>query len=350
MTNRSADQGTLDAQQPASTESARAAEKSGWMRGAHRPNLSSPVRLARRAAITGYTSVHTRRLLPVRLTFPLARVAAAATRRRANWLWTENRRYFEELLRYTPLAGSEEEVAERAVAEFLQCSEIGWRPWLMAQGEIDGIEHFSAAHSAGRGVVGVFPHFGICYGQFPILHRYGIDAWVIASPHHYVELGNGYDGRFARHAKKYVDLLGEDHAIVRAGGGVPTDEGAFARSLRLLREGATVLVAWDSVGTLPTPFLGRMLHLASGAAKLACASDAMVAPYVHRMRDYRPVIAFERPLDPRDYEGPEQLQAAIAAIMERWALERPESVWPLESQPGGPPLIKGPPLAEADRD
>jgi hypothetical protein len=38
-------------------------------------------------------------------------------------------------------------------------------------------------------------------------------------------------------------------------------------------------------------------------------------------------------------------QAVVAAVMEAWALERPESVWPLGTQPGGPPLIKGPPLS-----
>jgi lauroyl/myristoyl acyltransferase len=232
------------------------------------------------------------------------------------------------------------------VAEFYHCIEVFWRPWLMSRGEIEGLEHFEAARSEGRGVVAPFPHFGMPYAQFPIMHRYGIDAWVIAAPHHYVDMGNGHDGRVARQGKAYVDLLGEGHAIPRAGGEVPTEEGAFAKSLRRLHEGATMCIAFDSVGSLPTPFMGRRLMLASGSAKLAIASDAMVAPFVHRLRGHVPVVKFAPPLDSRDYDGPEALQAAIAGVMNEWALERPESVWPLESQPGGPPLVNGPPLSE----
>jgi hypothetical protein len=67
-------------------------------------------------------------------------------------------------------------------------------------------------------------------------------------------------------------------------------------------------------------------------------------PYVHRMHGHVPAIEFSPALDPRDFADAEALQAAVAAVVERWALERPEAVWPLEDQPGGPPLINGPPL------
>ncbi len=317
---------------------------SGWARGAPRANLPVPVRAARRLLVTAFTSTATRRLYPVRLSFPAFRAYAVAAQRANTFQWRENRRFYEELLRYTPLAGSEADVARRAVAEFFHVSELFWRPWLMGQGQIEGLEHYESARSQGRGVVAPFPHFGNPYIQFPVMRRFGIDAWVIASPHHYMELGDGYDGRFARQGRKYVDLLGEGRAIVRLSPEVPTQEGAFDASLRQLRDSATVSVAFDSVGTLPTPFMGRLLHLASGPAKLAWVSDAMVAPFVSRIHRYRPLLKFAPPLDPRDFDGPEALQAALAAIMEAWAFERPHSVWPLESQPGGPPLIKGPPL------
>ena len=70
----------------------------------------------------------------------------------------------------------------------------------------------------------------------------------------------------------------------------------------------------------------------------------MVAPFVVRRVGRRPVMMFAPPLDPRDHEDAVALQAAIARVMERWALELPEAVWSLEQQPGGPPLIQGPAL------
>jgi lauroyl/myristoyl acyltransferase len=317
--------------------------RSGWRQGV-RPETPAPIRAVRRAGVAAFASPHTRRLFPARLSFPLIEAYAAVTQRLSTFHWRENERFYRELLKYTPLAGTEADVARRAVAEFFHSCEVFWRPWLMSRGEIDGIEYFQAARSEGRGVVGVFPHFGMPYAQFPIMRRYGIDAWVIASPHHYVEMGNGHEGRFARQGKKYVDLLGEGRAIVRAGPDVPTEEGAFAVSLRRLRERATVCIAFDSVGSLPTPFMGRRIMLASGPAKLAFASEAIVAPFVHRLRGHLPVVKFGPALDPRYYDSPEALQAAIAGVMNEWALERPESVWPLEVQPGGPPLVNGPPL------
>jgi hypothetical protein len=53
-------------------------------------------------------------------------------------------------------------------------------------------------------------------------------------------------------------------------------------------------------------------------------------------------MRFTPPIDSRDYADAISLQAAIARVMERWALEVPEAVWPLEHN--GTPLIKGPAL------
>ena len=50
-------------------------------------------------------------------------------------------------------------------------------------------------------------------------------------------------------------------------------------------------------------------------------------------------MRFAPPIDSRDYDDAVALQAAIAAVMERWALEMPEEVWPLEHN--GTPLIQG---------
>jgi lauroyl/myristoyl acyltransferase len=283
--------------------------------------------------------------VPAAVTFPLIDAYAACAYHTKTWPMEDNLQFHRELLEHTPLAGCEAEVARRAVAEYFQCVEIFWRPWLITRGQVEGLERYREARATGRGVVAVFPHFGMPYAQFPIMRRFDIDAWVIASPHHYVDLGDGYDGRFARRGRAYVDMLGPQRAVPRRRG---TDaSGAFAPMLELLRDGATVSVAFDVVGSMPTPFLGRRLNLASGPPKLAHESDALVVPFIIRRRKHMPVMKFAPALDTRDFADAGALQAAIAGVMERWALEQPEAVWPLHTQPGGPPLIKGPPLTTA---
>ena len=284
---------------------------------------------------------------PIRLAFPLIDVHAAIAERRGSFHLRENRRYFAELLRYTPLAGTEDDVARRAIVELFRVQEMFWRPWLMRRGEVDGLEHFEAARSEGRGVVAVCNHFGNFAAQVPVMHRYGIDASIIVSAETFENNGTDFQARRFRQTRKYLDLLGEGRVVARASVATPAREDAFSRALRALEEGETVLVAFDLLGLLPTPFLGRRLMLAAGPVELARASDAMVVPVVNRLRGYVPVIEFAPPLDPRDFDGPESLQAAIAAVTERWALERPEAVWPMEEFPGGPPLIQGPPLSES---
>jgi lauroyl/myristoyl acyltransferase len=302
-------------------------------------------RRIRRGLVVLHSSTWPRRLVPVRVAFPLIEAYAALAQRTKAWAWEENYIFHGKLLRHTRLAGTEDEVARRAVVEFFECVEMFWRPWLMHHATIEGIEHYRAAQATGRGILTSFPHFGMPYAQFPIMHQFGIDAWVIASPHHYMDIGTGYDARFAHHGRRaYVDKLGEDRAIARRRGS--TAAGAFEPALELLREGKTLSVAFDVNGSLPTPFLGRQLSLASGPAKLAHGSEAVVVPFVIRRRGPYPILRFDAPIDSRDYADPTALQAAIAAVMERWALEEPHTVWQLHTQPGGPPLIRGPALSD----
>jgi lauroyl/myristoyl acyltransferase len=312
--------------------------------GPPRPQ-GAPLRAVRRALILAHSSSWTRRLLPAPVAARLIEAYAAWTQRTKAWAWEENVIFHRQLLQYTALAGTENDVARRAVAEFFQCVEMFWRPWLMKHATVEGIEHYHAARATGRGVLTVFPHFGMPYAQFPIMRRFGIEASVIASPHHYMDLGNGYDARFASHGRRaYVDLLGPGRAIARRRG--TTASGAFGPALELLEKGTTLSVAFDVVGSMPTPFLGRRLNLTSGPSKLAFASDSLVVPFVIRRRRQWPILKFGPQIDPRDFTDAAGLQEAIAGVMERWALEQPEAVWQLHTQPGGPPLIKGPALAD----
>jgi lauroyl/myristoyl acyltransferase len=296
--------------------------------------LQRPVAGAIRLGLQAHSSQRTRRVVPAGVVFRLAEPYAAWARRSRTFRWERFRSFHERLLEHTPLAGTEEEVAERAVAEMLRSLELFWRPWLVCKGGVDGVEHLHAAQSRRRGVVGVFPHFGLVYAYGSLMPRFGIEAWVVAGQNHFVDLGDGYIGRFSRQGRAYIDELGPAHAIVAGN--------AFKPALERLRDGAVVTIAFDLVGSTPTPFLGRRLSLASGASRLASEADAMVAPFVVRRVGRRPVVRFAPPIDPREYDDAVALQAAIAKVMERWALEVPEAVWPLAHN--GTPLIQGPPL------
>ena len=285
-----------------------------------------------RIALLAHSSPRVRRAIPAAAAFRLAEPYARRARRKRAPRWERFRAFHERLLEHTPLAGREEEIAERACAEMFRCLELYWRPWLMERGRIEGIEHLYAARSRGRGVAAVFPHFGLPYAQFPLMSRFGIEAWSVVGVHHFQDLGGGYAGRFARRGRAYIEQLGAGRSIVSGGS-------AFAPALELLRGRATVSIAFDLVGRTPTPFLGRTVNLASGGSRLPFEADAVVAPFVVRRVGRRPVMRFAPPIDSRDYDDAVALQAAIAAVMERWALEMPEEVWPLEHN--GTPLIQG---------
>src|SRR5205807_760322 len=107
-----------------------------------------------------FTTPRLRRLYPVRMAFLVIDAYAALAARIGTFHWKANRRFYGELLRYTPLAGTEDDVARRAIAEFFRVQEIFWRPWQMNRGVIEGLEHFEAARAQGRGVVAVCCHFG----------------------------------------------------------------------------------------------------------------------------------------------------------------------------------------------
>jgi lauroyl/myristoyl acyltransferase len=294
--------------------------------------LQRPLAGLLRLGLLAHSSTRARRVIPVAIPFRLAEPYAVWARRTRAPRWEKFRRFHERLLEHTPLAGSEEEIAERASAEMVRSLELFWRPWLMERGGMEGIDHYQAARSRGRGVVAVFPHFGVPYAQFPIMARFGIETWAVAGAFHFQDLGAGYIGRFARRGAAYFAQLGPGHAIVSGS--------AFEPALELLRDGATVSIAFDLVGSTPTPFLGRTLSLASGASRLSCEADAVVAPLVVRRVGRRPLLKFAPPIDPRDHDDAVSLQAAIASVMEVWALEVPEAVWPLEHN--GAPLIQGP--------
>ncbi len=283
--------------------------------------------------------------MPAQVAFGVADAAAALARRKQAAVWQDNVRFFSELLLHTPLRGTEKDVATAAVAEYFRIMEIFWRPWLMERGEIAEAENYHSVHGQGRRVLFVFPHFGLTIAAAPTLHRAGIDTYTVLADLYYDSAGDSYAARVARRGREYIDELGVNHHDRVTHRSEDKPKGTFARLQELLETGQTVAIAWSMPGSMPTPFLGRRLNLASGPAKLAVATDAVVVPMVNERRGSIPILRFGAPIDPREFDDAVAVQAAIARQMEAWALEHPEAVWPLSDQKGGPPLISGPAIA-----
>ncbi|PWU20816.1 MAG: hypothetical protein C5B48_12045 [Candidatus Rokuibacteriota bacterium] len=306
---------------------------------------SDPMIAGRRFAASVYSSAWSRRLVPSVLAETLIDACVFGIARLRPDVFADWLSFYRELLAHTSQAGHEHEIAWRGVAEYLHHHEIFWRPWLMKRGEIEGLEHLRRARATDRGVVAVYPHFGMHYAQHPILRRHGIAVWAVAARRPDSELLGGAETRFIMRARKYLDALGHGRVIT------PRAEnrdgiGAFARALETLLAGRMVTIAFDQHGRTQTAFLGRTLQLASGPSRLTTAADAVALPFVIRRRGYRPVLRFMQPIDARHFDGnAEALQRAIAAVFEQVVLEQPEAVWPMFAEDGVPLMIRGPAVA-----
>jgi lauroyl/myristoyl acyltransferase len=114
--------------------------------------------------------------------------------------------------------------------------------------------------------------------------------------------------------------------FVRAGVPLIPAEGCFPTVAELVAGGAAVVMAFDWPGSAETQFLGRPVWLASGTARLAEQTGALVVPVMRQFRLFRAHTVFGSPLDPRQHAGWRGLHDALAARHERWILECPEAL------------------------
>jgi hypothetical protein len=127
----------------------------------------------------------------------------------------------------------------------------------------------------------------------------------------------GYWGR--RIARRRQEARARDERIVHSAG-------SFALLKALLEEGQVVGVYFAMPGSRETHFLGKTVMLASGSARLAAATDALVVPIRTRRVAHRVWVDVGEPLDARELDGEEELHEALAAVHERWILELPASM------------------------
>jgi len=261
--------------------------------------------------------------VPLRAIVP-ARVAVALAERRAARSWEREPQERERALAAmrtlvgdTPRAAELEQLARAHAIESRVKETMFWRPWRTASIEEGSAARLRAALGSGRGVLVSACHQGSLSTQFSVLHAVGASVWVATGRWFFEPPTPDFWGR--RIARWWHGVRKRDERYV------PT-EGSFASLRTLLAHGRTVGIFFDMPGSRTTRFLGKQVPLGSGSARLAKETEALVVPIRARREGDRIWVDVHEPLDAREHPDHERLHEALAAVHERWLLERPAGV------------------------
>lgn len=245
-------------------------------------------------------------------------IAAASIRGRLRWIDPTVRERSRRTIEAIVGAGPARDALARAhLAQHYARERFIRRSSMVQAMPTEGVQHLRAACGAGRGVIVSYCHFG----PFP-----GVAVTV------------------AEHARKVHQVAGmwlvDPTADLRltarwrswrsmfSVAGVPLipARGCYPVVSALLGGGAVVVMSFDWPGSVETTFLGKPVQLASGTARLAHATGALVVPVMRHFRHCRPRTRFGPPLDPQQHAGWRGLHDALAAQHQEWILGCPEAL------------------------
>ncbi len=239
-----------------------------------------------------------RALVPVRL-------VPALVKRRLDRVWTAYPEYRAQqedamrfLLEHTERAPEIPELAYRHAEQMLLRSFLRWHPRLVARQPVRGIEWLTTKRDQSRGVVLSFAHHNWYDGLWGSLVHAGAPRCMAVMAR---ELMEGEAGMAYKQHWKLIDM-GADS--------VPATAGTEA-IVALLQPGATVAIASDVPGRTPVTFLGRKVLGSFGAARIATLADSPVVLVTSWRDETGHHLLVDEPLDPRDFDKPEDLLDAI---------------------------------------
>lgn len=205
-------------------------------------------------------------------------------------------------------------VAREHLSHAAAREQLIWRPRMILDAAVEGGAHLASAKASGRGVLVSYCHFG----PFPAI---GVSALKFANDVHQVAGGwlaapRPGSGR----ARRWRGIF------ERAGVPLIGAKGCFPVVAELLRRGAVVVMAFDWPGSAESSFLGKRVMLASGTARLAQSTGALVVPAMRRFQQLEVRTVFGAPLNPAAYDDWQHLHDEVAAQHDRWILTCPAAL------------------------
>jgi lauroyl/myristoyl acyltransferase len=216
----------------------------------------------------------------------------------------------------TARAGEVDSLAREYVRETWRHVERLHRPWLVDRRPVVDLDLLLEARAWRGGVLLSFAHHGNFYSISRSLNRLGVgDLLLVVAPSHFAP-------------NQFVAQQGL-RVAESAGGTVAVNAvGSYARLRDRLLSRGTLLIAADVPGSTPVSFLGRQVGVASGTARLALETDALVVPITLAPGIDPDVqaLAVHPPLDPRQFTGPAPLMQALLDVHAPAMLEWPAGI------------------------
>ena len=279
---------------------------------------AGPPRPARRPGADLVTRMRTRpelrRLVPARLAVGLAE-------RHGSKIWqhsAEERRRalaaMDAVVGGTERAAAIQELARAHMIENEVRETMFWRPWRAPTMDRESEETLLGAIAAGRGVLLSRCHLGPIFLGAGAIRRIGvkpystIGAWIFEAPP---------TGPWARRVDRWR------RGVERIGDQLINSKGSFAVIAELLRAGEVVQVYFDMPGSTATDFLGKRVMLASGTARLAETTGALVLPMHLKRSGHRISVEIGPANDPLEHAGHEAMQESLARAHEHSILQAP---------------------------
>ncbi len=245
---------------------------------------------------------------------PLTRALIAVRARRA-WqrpaVREQATRQMRFLLGRSSRSAEVEALARAYVEQAFLRGEYRWRPGLTTRHPIEGMARVHAAAAQSRGVIVNFVHHGVL-GASASLGRAGFRV--------HTPLWDGLFDESTPSQRQWRTVIGTYTTIFRA-------TGSYPHMKDILGEGEILVMSHDVPGSLPMTFLGRRVGVASGTARLALDTGAVILPITaHRGAGRVQTLRIEQPIDPGRFGSAEALQAEIARRHEPAVLAWPEAV------------------------
>jgi lauroyl/myristoyl acyltransferase len=190
-------------------------------------------------------------------------------------------------------------------------SETRWRPGLIANKRIEGLEHLTTARDPDRGMVLNFMHHAHFHAGCLPLSRHGVAAYVVAKPS---TLRADAPVAIQQHIK-VAGLMG---TVIPA-----TSTQALAD---LIEPGVALVIGSDLPGRTPVTWLGRTVLASSGAARIALMTDTPIVLTSFHRDGGGVFLRVHAPIEPSGFDSADALLQEILRRHEPAVLDWPEAI------------------------